>query len=153
VSPYPLEPVRSLGPARVVLSSFPDRAKALAAVSLALRQRLAACGTVVPCESRYWWRGRVETQPEVLVLFKTVPKHVGALFRLLENSHPYEVPEILEIDLPRVGAAYLRYLAGTIDPDAPPPPLGGGATRRGSRRGRGARAPGRTQGRHRPRSR
>jgi periplasmic divalent cation tolerance protein len=148
-----MEPVRSVGPARLILSAFPDRESALEAVSAALAGRLAACGTLLPGESRYLWRGKVETQSEVLVLFKTVPKHVGALFRLLEKRHPYEVPELLEVDLPRVGPAYLRYLAQTIDPEAPPPPLGGGVTRRGSRPAPGARVPGRTRARHRRRSR
>jgi periplasmic divalent cation tolerance protein len=153
VSPYPMDPVRSVGPARLVLSAFPDRESALTAVGTAIRQRIAACGTLLPGESRYLWRGRVETQSEVLVLFKTVPKHVGALFRLLERTHPYEVPEIVEVDLPRVGSGYLRYLAGAIDPDSPPPPLGAGPTRRGSPRARAAPRPARTRGPHRRRSR
>jgi periplasmic divalent cation tolerance protein len=148
-----MDPIRAVGPARIVVSTFPDRAAALRTVSAALRSRLAACGTLLPAESRYTWHGHVETQAEVLVLFKTVPKHVGALFRLIEATHPYEVPEIAEVDLTHVAQPYLRYLAETIDPDAPPPPLGGGVTRRGGRRVRGARGPGRTRARRPRRSR
>jgi hypothetical protein len=68
-------------------------------------------------------------------------------------NHPYDVPEVAELDVPRVGGAYLRYLAVTLDPASPPPPLGGGATRRGARRARGARSPRRTRAPLRPRSR
>ncbi len=153
MSPYPLEPARSLGPMRLVLTTYPSREAALSAAHAALRAELAACANIVPVSSRYWWKGRLESADEALVLFKTAPKRVGALFRFLETNHPYEVPEIVEVDVPRVGAAYLRYLAATLDPESPPPPMGGGAMRRGARRARGAPRPGRTRARHRRPSR
>ena len=151
MSPYPLDPARAVGPLRLVVTTYPSREAALAAVRGAVALKLAACGSVVPVDSQYWWQGKVESAAEALVLFKTVPKRVGELFRYLDGHHPYEVPEILELDVPRVAPAYLRYLAATLDASAPPPPLGGGPTRRGARRGPGARAPGRTRApRHRP---
>jgi periplasmic divalent cation tolerance protein len=146
VSPYSLEPIRAVGPVRLVLSTYPSRDAALAAVSAAVERRLAACGNVVAAESRYLWRGRVEAQTEALVVFKTVPKKVGALFEFLGSTHPYEVPEIVEVDVPRVDPRYLRYLSVALDPDAAPPPLGGGLIRREGPRARGARAPARTRG-------
>jgi periplasmic divalent cation tolerance protein len=146
VTPYPLEPVRALGPGRLVISTYPSRAAALAAVTDVVERRLAACGNVVDAESRYLWRGRVEAQSEALVILKTVPKRVGALFARLRKTHPYDVPEIVEVDLPRVDAGYLRYLSAALDDDAPPPPLGGGSRRRGGRRDREAPGPGRTRG-------
>jgi periplasmic divalent cation tolerance protein len=152
VSPYPLEPVRAVGPMRLVLSSYPSREAALAATNGAVERRLAACGTVLETDSRYLWRGELVAARESLVLFKTVPKRVGALFQYLKTNHPYDVPEIVEVDVPRAGPEYLRYLAETLDRAAPPPPLGGGLTRRARPRGRGARGPGRTRAPHRRRS-
>jgi len=153
VSPYPLESARAAGPMRLVLTTYPSREAALAAVESTLRARLAVCANIVPAHSRYWCMGRVESADESLVLFKTTPKRVGALFRHLETTHPYDVPEVAEIDVPRVGNAYLRYLAATLDPGSPVPPSGGRPTRRGARRARGARAPARTRAPHHRRSR
>jgi periplasmic divalent cation tolerance protein len=153
MSPYPLDPVEARGPMRLVLTTYPDREAARTAVDAALTRRLAACANLIAIDSRYWWKGRLESAGETLVLFKTVPKRVGALVRFLKESHPYDVPEVVELDVPRAEPAYLRYLAATLDPEAPPPPLGGGAIRRGGRRGPGARAPGRTRAPHRRRSR
>jgi periplasmic divalent cation tolerance protein len=149
-----MDPVDATGPMRLVLTAFPAGDAVQAAVDDVLSQRLAACATVVPVASRYWWKGGIESAEERLVIFKTVPKRVGALFRRLEELHPYDVPEIVEIDVPRVSDAYLGYLAATLDPDTPPLPLGGGspvrsARRRGSPRGRGARRPARTRARPR----
>jgi periplasmic divalent cation tolerance protein len=151
MSPYPMDPVDATGPMRLVLCAFPDDARADAVLDEVLKTRLAACGSAVAVGSKYWWKGSIESASERLLIFKTVPKRVGALFRLLQARHPYDVPEIIEIDVPRVNDPYLAYLARTIDADAPPLPLGGGrATRRpptrsGSRRGPGARRPARTR--------
>lgn len=150
MSPYPMDPVDATGPMRIVLCTFPTLAAAEAGVDRALSRRLAACAQLTPVRSEFWWRGRRERADETLVAFKTVPKRVGALFRALSDGHPYEVPEVIEIDVPRVHAPYLAYLAQTLDADAPPPPLGGGRAhvrRPAGRRGPGARRPARTRAR------
>ena len=153
MSPYPKETARAVGPMRLVLTTYPSRETALDAVESTLRAGLAACANVVPAHSRYWWKGRIESSDESLVLFKTVPKRVGALFRHLETTHPYDVPEIAEVDVPRVGSAYLRYLVATLDPGSPAPTGGESAMRRGAPRARGARSLGRTRVPRRHRSR
>ncbi|MCI4368311.1 MAG: divalent-cation tolerance protein CutA [Thermoplasmata archaeon] len=151
MSPYPLDPVDATGPMRVVLCAFPDPRVARRIISGVLERRLAACANEIAIRSTFLWKGRVEETDEVLVLFKTVPKRVGELFRYLGEEHPYEVPEVIELDVPRVNRTYLTYLGRTIDSSPPPPPLGGGvarstgALRPGSRRARGARRPGRTR--------
>jgi periplasmic divalent cation tolerance protein len=152
VSPYSLDPIRAVGPVRLVLTTYPSRAAALTAVTTAVERRLAACGNVLAADSRYLWKGRVESQEEAVVIFKTVPKKVGALFEFLGSTHPYDVPEIVEVDVPRVDPRYLRYLSLTLDHDAPPPPLGGGPIRRAEPRGPAARDLGRTRARPHRRS-
>jgi periplasmic divalent cation tolerance protein len=146
VSPYSLDPIRAVGPVRLVISAYPSRDAALAAVSTAVERRLAACGNILPAESRYLFRGRVESRTEALVVFKTVPKKVGALFEFLGKNHPYEVPEIVEVDVPRVDPRYLRYLSVTLDPVPVPTPMGAGLIRREEPPARGVRAPPRTRG-------
>jgi periplasmic divalent cation tolerance protein len=151
VTPYPMDPVDATGPMRLVLCAFPSREVALERVRRAVRGKLAACANFWPIDSIYWWKRSITEDREVLVVFKTLPKRVGALFEFLKSTHPYAVPEILELDIPRVDLGYLGYLAATLDPASPPLPLGGGRpTRRAARKVRGARSLGRTQGpRHR----
>jgi len=152
MSPYPLDPVRALGPMRIVLTTYPSREAVLHAVDEALARRLAACANLLPIDSRYWWKGTVESARESLVLFKTVPKRVGALMLLLKETHPYGTPEVVEVDVPRADDGYLQYLTATLDPTARSPPIGDGPKRSGARRGRATRAPGRTRSRRRRRS-
>ncbi len=153
MSPYPLDPVRAVGPMRLVLTTYPSRAAARRAVDSVLGRRLAACANFVPVESRYWWRGKLESAEESLVLFKTVPKQVGALLAFLERTHPYETPEVVEIDVPRGNDRYLAYLGSTLGASGAGPRVRTRPTRRGGRPGQAARAPGRTRAPRRPPSR
>lgn len=153
MTPFPADPEWARGPVRLVITTYPTRERALLAVGGAVSRRLAACGSVVPVESRYWWKGRVQSEAEALVVFKTVPKRVGALFRYLEEDHPYSVPEILELDVPRTTTGYLAYLTGTLDRASMPPVRRPRAMRRGGRRDPAVRGPGRTRAPHHRRSR
>jgi periplasmic divalent cation tolerance protein len=153
MNPDPLDSVRSTGPMRIVLSNYPSRAAALAAVDAVLARRLAACANLVPVDSRYWWKGRVESASEWMVLFKTVLKHVEELLQFLKASHPYDVPEVVELDVLRVDPDYFGYLAATVASAAVAPPVRGTARRRARPQARAARGPGRTRERHRRRSR
>ena len=143
--PYPIDPADATGPMRLVLSTFPRRPRPTAHRRRSLAARLAACAQLLPVRSRYWWKGQLNgPTTRSCVVFKTAPKRVGALFRRLGELHPYDVPEVVEIDVPRVHPPYLAYLAETIDAEAPPPPLGGGrppVRRRGARRAPGSSAP------------
>lgn len=103
------------GPLRLVLSTFPD-GKSAAEFSLrAVQAGHAACATALPARSIYRWKGKLEEAQEVLVLFKTSTKKVGALFRALSRDHPYEVPEIVEVETFRVHEPYLLWLLESVD--------------------------------------
>ncbi|MCI4358750.1 MAG: divalent-cation tolerance protein CutA [Thermoplasmata archaeon] len=137
MSPLPVEPAGGTGPMRVVLCSFPTDEDAARISQELVERRFAACAQRFPIRSTYWWKGHVETASESLVLFKTLPKQVGALFRRLKTLHPYEVPEIVELDVARVHPGYLAYLFDAVGGGAPPYPLGGdplSPRRSGSRR-------------------
>ena len=148
MSPVPDEPARAVGPMRIVMTNLPESTASDRIVRGAVEQHLAACANSIPIRSRYWWKGRIEESREVLVLFKTSPKKVGALFRYLQKRHPYEVPEIVELDVPRVARSYLDWILDAVEtPGARTrTPRRPSARRRGSPRGRGAHRPGRTRG-------
>ena len=138
---------------RVVYCVFPDAASARRIGDAAVTRRLAACVNWFPIRSTYRWKGAIERADEVAALFKTSPRKVGALFEFLAQSHPYDVPDILELDVLRAHRPYLEYLAATLEPALRIPPERTGPAPRlrrpGSRPVREGRAPQRTRGRHR----
>ena len=91
----------------IALVTCPNLRTARRLAKIALGERLAACANLVPgLESHYWWRGKLETSREVLILFKTTAKQVAALEERIIREHPYETPEFLAI---RVHAGNRRY--------------------------------------------
>jgi len=142
---------------RVVYCAFPDAASARRIGDAAVARRLAACVNRFPVDSTYQWKGAVERTHEVVALFKTSPRKVGALFDYLARAHPYEVPDIFEIPVTRAHRPYLEYLAETLERGLPIPPdqvpSRRRVTRPESRRDPGARVPRRTRARHRRPSR
>jgi periplasmic divalent cation tolerance protein len=96
----------------LALSTFPDLQTARRIVSALVEARLVACGNIVPqVESIYRWQGKVETTNEVLVLFKVPAQAYAAFESKVKEFHPYEVPEIIAVDIARGLPQYLRWAA------------------------------------------
>ncbi|MBU6400739.1 MAG: divalent cation tolerance protein CutA, partial [Verrucomicrobia bacterium] len=92
-----MEPAKAYA---VVLVTAPDLKTARRLARAALEERLAACVSFLPgIESHYWWRDRLESSREVLLLFKTARRLAGRLERCLLARHPYDTPEILLLPL------------------------------------------------------
>jgi periplasmic divalent cation tolerance protein len=63
---------------------------------MAIDRRLAACAQIsAPLTALYHWNGRCETSEEVLVSFKTNLATLAKLRALVEQNHPYELPEFI----------------------------------------------------------
>ncbi len=79
--------------------------------SAVLKIRLAACVNVVEIvHSRYWWKGKLESADESLLLIKTKAELFEKLVRAIKRVHPYEVPEIVELQMERGNREYLDWM-------------------------------------------
>jgi len=63
--------------------------------------------------SHYRWRGAVEREEERLLLIKTTQARFAALREALVELHPYEVPEVIALDVAEGHAPYLEWLAAS----------------------------------------
>ena len=99
----------------VVLVTAPDLKTARKLARGALRARLVACANIVPkIESHYWWRGKIESGAEVLLVLKTTKMRLSKLEKLILVEHPYDTPEFLVVPLQAGAASYLRWLADSV---------------------------------------
>jgi periplasmic divalent cation tolerance protein len=90
----------------------PDLKVARRLARAALGQRLAACANLIPgLESHYWWRGKIESSREVLLIFKTRAARLKELERLILAEHPYDTPEFVVLPLTAGTERYLAWLA------------------------------------------
>lgn len=78
---------------------------------LVLKKRLAACVNRVPgVISRYWWRGKIEKAGEELLIMKTKKTLVPVLIKEIKRVHPYEVPEIITVDIGSGNREYIEWV-------------------------------------------
>ncbi len=102
----------------IVLSTLPDRARALALASALVERRLAACVNVLAeCSSVYRWQGKIETAAEVPVLIKTSAARYAALEQAIRELHPYELPEIVAVPIRGGLPGYLHWVAAETRSD------------------------------------
>lgn len=76
-----------------------------------VERRLAACVNVLPgVRSFYRWQGRIESDPELLLLIKTTRDRVEALEAALADLHSYDLPELVRLDVAGGSRAYLDWV-------------------------------------------
>jgi periplasmic divalent cation tolerance protein len=101
--------------AMVVLCTFPDLDQARQIGAALVERQVAACVNLLPgVESIYRWQGRIERAGEVLAVIKTT--RYPELEEVLQEMHPYEVPEILGLSVAAGLPAYLAWLGGEAAP-------------------------------------
>jgi periplasmic divalent cation tolerance protein len=68
-----------------------------------VKRRLAACVNIVPeVSSRFWWKDKLESSKEGLLVVKTRDSLLPDIIKAVKKIHSYSIPEI--IALPIVGA-------------------------------------------------
>jgi periplasmic divalent cation tolerance protein len=78
-------------------------------------RKLAACAQVTaPMSSIYWWNGKMETEPERLILLKTRRALLPDLKSLLQQVHPYELPELIFVPITDGSDEYLAWVAQVL---------------------------------------
>jgi periplasmic divalent cation tolerance protein len=76
-----------------------------------IERRLAACVQQIGIASRYRWNGKVQCDDEILLLVKTSAEAADAAMKAIEETHSYDVPEIVALPISDGSPAYLRWLA------------------------------------------
>lgn len=100
--------------ALLVLITCPPAAADALATAL-VEARLAACVNVLPgVQSIYRWQDAVERSAETLLIAKTTPAAYAALEARVRALHPYELPEIVAVDIAAGLPAYLHWLAAAV---------------------------------------
>lgn len=107
---------------RIVTSTCPS-ADAEALARTLVEERLAACVQIVPgVRSVYRWQGELHVDDEVQLWIKTAVVRIPDLVDRLADLHPYEVPEILVVDVDEAAShgEYVDWVLASVDALAPP---------------------------------
>src|SRR5438552_670761 len=99
---------------RLILVTAPDLKTARKLAKAALAAHLVACANLVPkIESYYWWRGKIESSAEVLILFKTTKVKLRALEKFIVSKHPYDTPEFIVLPITAGNKRYLDWVSAS----------------------------------------
>ncbi len=93
-----------------VHTSFSNRQDAERIAHILVKERLAACVNILDMHSIYPWKGKIESESEALVIFKTLENIYPALESRLKELHPYEVPMITALAIQTGSESYLAWL-------------------------------------------
>lgn len=95
----------------LVLTNMPDEASARTLAEALVTQKLAACINIMaPCHSVYSWQGKLEHADEIPLLIKTNRVQYSALEAAIIKAHPYELPEIITINVDGGLPRYLQWV-------------------------------------------
>lgn len=94
----------------VIISTFPDKGTVNKIASRLVADRVVACVNISKISSVYSWKGKLENDSEYLAIFKTTQKKKSILKKILEETHPYDVPEIAEIDVTSINSPYMKWV-------------------------------------------
>ena len=96
----------------LALSTFPDAETARRISNQLVTEKVAACANILlSVESIYRWKERIETGNETLVFFKLSEDQQAAFQEKLRSLHPYEVPEIIFVQVAGGLPEYLHWVA------------------------------------------
>ncbi len=99
----------------LALVTAPNEKTARALAQAALKARLTACVNLVPgVKSHYWWKGKLETGAEMLMVFKTTRARLPALQKMVLEKHPYETAEFIAFKITSGSRPYLDWIAASV---------------------------------------
>lgn len=101
----------------VVLMTAPSAEQAAALAKVLVEERLIACANIVPgVRSIYEWEGKLCDEAEVLVVMKSTAEAFARLERRVRALHPYQVPEVLQLEVTAGSQPYLDWVTRSLAP-------------------------------------
>ena len=95
----------------LVLTTVPEEKSGQKIAEQLVREKLAACVTVsAPSLSFYWWQGKIARETEHILFIKTRTALYQELEKRIREIHPYEIPEILALDVHQGLKDYLNWI-------------------------------------------
>ncbi len=95
----------------IILSTYPNKKSILKISNELVKSKIVACVNITKISSIYSWQGKIENSSEYLALFKTTYKNKKILKEKIKSTHPYDVPEIAELDITSINKSYLDWIS------------------------------------------
>ena len=94
----------------IIISTYPDKKSISKIANELVKSKTAACVNISKISSIYSWNDKIQNTSEYLAIFKTTTKNKTLLKKKIKETHPYNVPEIAEVDIASINKSYLNWL-------------------------------------------
>ncbi len=95
----------------IVLCTCPDDQTATIIADKLVAEGYAACVNIVPgIMSVFEWKNNIEHENELLLLIKSRQDCYPELEAVIQELHPYELPEIIAVSIERGLSGYLEWI-------------------------------------------
>lgn len=99
----------------LIISTVPDETMGRNIAKKLLKAKVCACANILSgVKSFYWWKGKIDSARECVLLIKTTAAKSGVLIKMLKKMHPYEVPEIISLEIKEGWKPYLDWIASSV---------------------------------------
>jgi periplasmic divalent cation tolerance protein len=82
-----------------------------------VENHLAACVNIADVSSVYEWKGKIENDSEKLLIIKTIKTKFAELEQFVKESHSYECPEIIALEVKTGSREYFEWVQLAINAD------------------------------------
>lgn len=99
----------------IIHCTVPDESTAIVISRGLVEERLVACAQIIPSiRSFYMWQGRLNEDNEFLLELKSSKDLFAKIEGYIKDKHPYDVPEILSIEISEGTKEYLDWMKDNL---------------------------------------
>ena len=95
----------------VILTNISSLDEAQKLARRLVEARVVACVNIIPgVQSVYEWKGKIESEEEFMMFCKTSSSKATVAMKLIQELHPYDVPEVIELKIDAGSESYLKWI-------------------------------------------
>ncbi len=99
---------------KIVLTTAGTREEAGKIARALVERQLAACVNIVPVQSVYRWKNKLEDAQEWLLLVKTTAEAFDEVDAVIRELHSYELPECIAVAIEGGSEEYLEWIGENV---------------------------------------